>query len=31
MRDDWEERELFVTTKAEIEQRIWAWLETLEA
>jgi hypothetical protein len=28
---DWEGRELFVTTKAEIEQQVRAWLQTLEA
>ncbi len=28
---DWEERELFVATKAEIEHRVWAWMDTIEA
>jgi hypothetical protein len=27
----WKEREQFVPTKAEIEQRIWTWMDTIDA
>lgn len=27
----WQEREQFVPTKAELEQRVWAWMDTIDA
>jgi hypothetical protein len=29
-REGWEDRDIFVVTKEEIERRVWTWMETLD-